>query len=389
MKYLITVLSGIFLASAALQGAIRGDGDFRVVLESTSPIVSGTSDGGTFSTSAVGSSVGSLSNSEAGTFINYADIGANAVVLTAAPTTPVVSIVEASGKENDGGVFVGDPVQFTVEVTAENPLYSWFYSPDGVEFTALDGASMATLDIAEATLADSGYYQVRVSNSGGEALSEPVSLSVIEAPVILEQPESMMASLGGSVTFTVDARTDGEVVYEWFLDGIAIAGSDSESLTLDGLSLDDEGAYSVTITNEAGSATSDEAMLALVGGETDVPNALVGSSVIAVGDDGAVTYESEWFGQFTIEVDGEFGWVHTTPLGWTFMTSLSTPEEAFILPLVIGDILFTADGLYPTFAYWYAGESWLLFPETNDISTGSIWVYVYATDEWVEYEDIQ
>ncbi len=352
----------------------QAQGSYQVLAESLNPTYTGTSD--SYSTSLSMVSLGGRTVSAS--YINdsgFTALGSVGVTVAAPVIDTDLTDIEA---------VAGETVEYVIEATVEGTAaYQWFK-----DTVAIEGATDATLTLDDVSGDDEGVYTVEVSNEADTVTSSESTLTVIEAPVILEHPSSVTASVGGSATFTVDARTEGDVTYEWSLDGTAIAGSDSASLTVSDLGLDDEGAYTVTISNEAGSVTSDEATLTLVGGETEVPNALVGSSVVAVGDD-SVTYESPWFGQFTIEDGGDFGWVYTTPLGWTFMPSISTPEEAFILPLVIGDILYTAEGLYPSFAYWYAGESWILFNESNDISTGSIWVWVYSTEEWVEYEDIQ
>jgi hypothetical protein len=253
---------------------------------------------------------------------------------------------------------------------------------------AIADATGDSLSLADVSGEDEGVYTVTVSNEAGSVTSAESTLSVIEAPVILAQPADVVGNVGGEATLMVDARTEGTTTYEWSFDGTPIADSNAATLAVSDLGLDDEGSYTVTISNEAGSVTSDAAMLTLVSGDTEVPGALVGSQVVSIGD-GSVTYESPWFGEYTVSEDMEFGWVMTDNLGLVFMTSLSTPEEAYIFPLVIGDILYTADGLYPTYAYWFAGSSWIFLGDFNDISTGSIWVYVYATDEWVQYEDIQ
>ena len=284
----------------------------------------------------------------------------------------------------DVEAIAGDSVDYTIDATAEGTVtYQWF--KDAVAIADATGDSLSLADVSGE---DEGVYTVTVSNEAGSVTSAESTLSVIEAPVILAQPADVVGNVGGEATLMVDARTEGTTTYEWSFDGTPIADSNAATLTVSDLGLDDEGSYTVTISNEAGSVTSDAAMLALVSGDTEVPGALVGSQVVSIGD-GSVTYESPWFGEYTVSEDMEFGWVMTDNLGLVFMTSLSTPEEAYIFPLVIGDILYTADGLYPTYAYWFAGSSWIFLGDFNDISTGSIWVYVYATDEWVQYEDIQ
>ncbi len=90
-------------------------------------------------------------------------------------------------------------------------------------------------------------------------------------PMISSHPMDLVnVSAGIDVSFSVTA-TGGELVYQWMKDGVDIfntpfryTGTDSNSLTV--LSVndpDDEGAYSVTVGNVAGTVPSNEATLSI------------------------------------------------------------------------------------------------------------------------------
>lgn len=85
--------------------------------------------------------------------------------------------------------------------------------------------------------------------------SEPV------APSIAAQPRSQTAAEGETATFTVQA--DGYPLdYQWKRDGQVIEGSTGASLSVGPVSEVDDGAsFTVTISNEVGSVTSDPATL--------------------------------------------------------------------------------------------------------------------------------
>lgn len=271
---------------------------------------------------------------------------------------------------------------FTLEVAVSGPgpmAYSWM--KDGVAV-----ADTPVFEIVGVTNDDEGQYSVTVSNSFGEVNSLTASLSVLAKPVILAHPEDVIGNPGGTASFSVDARIEGTPVFTWYKDGVEISGANANILLLGELGLDDEGVYSVEISNEAGSATSDDASLALEAGATQVPGALVGSTVVSI-DDTSVTYMSDWFGEFTVANDSEFGWVWTDPLGWTFFTSISTPQASYIYPLLVGGIIYTADGLYPEWGYSYNDASWVYFYSGNDANTGKIWAYVWNAAAWVEYSE--
>lgn len=84
------------------------------------------------------------------------------------------------------------------------------------------------------------------------------------APKITAQPTSQTSSVGGSATFTVTASTSGgTLAYQWRKDG-ANVGTNSNSLTLTGLTNQDNGAaITVTATDDNGSTVSSSAALAV------------------------------------------------------------------------------------------------------------------------------
>lgn len=277
----------------------------------------------------------------------------------------------------------GDDITFSIEADVEGtPVYQWFQ--DG---TAIDGATGTSLELTGVTGAEEGDYTVEVSNEAGSVTSMAVTLAVIEVPVILTQPSGVTVKVGGFVNLNVSARTEGTTTYAWFKDGTPVDGATRNVLTIVSADAEDEGEYTVEVSNEAGSVTSDPAVVSLRRGEPGmVPGALVGSLFLSEAD-GRTTYESDWFGEFYIEEDFNFGWVWTDPLGLTFITSISTPDEAYIYPLLVGGILFTADGLYPNYAYSYDDASWYYLDDENDANTGSIWVYRYSDGMWVEFSE--
>jgi hypothetical protein len=68
----------------------------------------------------------------------------------------------------------GDNAAFTVAASGEEPLtYQWI--KDGVD---LAGETASLLTLFSVTPSDSGLYRVRVSNAGGDVLSDEVQLTV-------------------------------------------------------------------------------------------------------------------------------------------------------------------------------------------------------------------
>ncbi|MFP4259726.1 MAG: immunoglobulin domain-containing protein [Opitutales bacterium] len=72
----------------------------------------------------------------------------------------------------------GDNAAFLVEASGEEPItYQWI--KDGSD---LDGATDTLLSLNAVSLAEAGLYRVRVSNEGGDVLSDEVTLTVNEPP---------------------------------------------------------------------------------------------------------------------------------------------------------------------------------------------------------------
>lgn len=87
----------------------------------------------------------------------------------------------------------------------------------------------------------------------------------VAAPTITGQPASRSVVVGDSVTFSVVASGK-DLAYQWYKDGASVGSATGASYTLSSVALSDAGAYRVTVTNAGGSATSDDATLAVSSG---------------------------------------------------------------------------------------------------------------------------
>ena len=83
----------------------------------------------------------------------------------------------------------------------------------------------------------------------------------LEPPEITEQPQSQIVTEGDSVTFSVAAEGSEPLSYQWYKDGVAIENAVSTSYTIESVTGEDLGNYSVVISNTNGEATSDIAAL--------------------------------------------------------------------------------------------------------------------------------
>jgi hypothetical protein len=148
---------------------------------------------------------------------------------------------------------------FTVTATGTSPInYQW--RKNGVNII---GANSPSFSISPVTTLDAGSYDVVVSNIAGSVNSGSVALSVNTLASITAQPASVSPGVGGSAQFSVLATGNGPLTYQWKKNGSNIPGATASTYTLNSVSAQDEGSYSVLVTNLAGTVNSATALQSL------------------------------------------------------------------------------------------------------------------------------
>src|SRR5437016_4884926 len=95
---------------------------------------------------------------------------------------------------------------------------------------------------------------VLIAGCGGD--SKP------QLPTIMTPPMSVTVEVGQTATFTVAASGNGSITYQWLRDGQLIAGANTTTFVTGSTAITDNGAsFQVSVTNEAGSITSEAAIL--------------------------------------------------------------------------------------------------------------------------------
>ena len=151
---------------------------------------------------------------------------------------------------------LGKSATFTVTVIGDPTSFQW--RKDGIP---LAGATSPSLTISSVQAADAGDYDVIATNAITSAISAAAILTVTIPPGISSAPAALTVVAGAKSTLAVNAAGTAPFTYQWLRNGTAIPGATSAALTLDTTLVSDAAAYSVTVTNSAGTATSTAATL--------------------------------------------------------------------------------------------------------------------------------
>ncbi len=148
----------------------------------------------------------------------------------------------------------GSNVMFIVEARGTGLVrYQW--QKDGQD---LPGATLSTLTINNAQLANEGEYVALIADDLATFQSQAVRLIVRVAPTIVSQPRGFTNVVGSSVTFTVGANGSIPMGFRWHRGSTILTNisslSKTSSFTINNLRLVDSGVYRVIITN-AGSTS--------------------------------------------------------------------------------------------------------------------------------------
>lgn len=144
---------------------------------------------------------------------------------------------------------------------------------------ALSGATASSFTTGAETTADNNaQFSVRVSNTAGSATSTAAILTVtspVVAPSITTQPASQSIVSGKTATFSVAATGTAPMTYQWSKGGVAISGATASSYTTPAMTATAQ--FTVTVSNGAGSATSNPATLTVTAASTLLLNSNVSS----------------------------------------------------------------------------------------------------------------
>ena len=158
----------------------------------------------------------------------------------------------------------GSNVSLSVEALGDEPFfYQW--RKDGVDLAdspRVIGARTARLSLDATSLSDMGLYSVVVWNGGGQTVSDQAGLAVRESPRLLSHPSAFQAvGEGEEVRLSVSAIGEQPISCQWRLNGVDIAGATDFTLSLTNIQPAQAGTYTAHLTNPAGWADSDPAVV--------------------------------------------------------------------------------------------------------------------------------
>ncbi len=267
---LVVIDPAIFVQPVSVTNALSSTAVFSVVAVGTAPLSYQWQQDGNDLPGETGSSLtlSDISDSDAG---GYAVVVSNSVGQMASATAtltithpPVIVSQPASLTLNQGATAI-----FNVGINGASPFtYQW--TKNGA---SIPGATSRQLILSSVTPADAATYELAITNADGGVLSGPATLTVVVPPAITSQPVGLTNDAGATAIFSVTVSGTSPA-YQWFKmtgtatnalsDGGSISGSLSNVLTLSNNLGADDGYYMLVASNQAGVASSSNAVLLVI-----------------------------------------------------------------------------------------------------------------------------
>ena len=103
---------------------------------------------------------------------------------------------------------------------------------------------------------NAGNYTLMLSNSYGVVTSQTATVTVLVSPSITTQPVSLVVTQGYNAILSVAATGTTPLAYQWRKDGVNVSGATYANYLIAGISASQAGAYTVVVSNAAGTTTS-------------------------------------------------------------------------------------------------------------------------------------
>ncbi len=170
-----------------------------------------------------------------------------------------------------GALMSGTNASFSVSALGTDLKYQWRLNRTSlVDNGRIVGANTANLALSALVPADSGNYDVVVTNLYSAVTSQVAVLSVYDPVGISVQPSNTTSIAGSNTQFSVIVTGTDPLSYQWQHAGTNLpntgrfSGAKSSLLTITATTIGDAGNYLVTITNPVSAVTSSVATLTVL-----------------------------------------------------------------------------------------------------------------------------
>lgn len=166
----------------------------------------------------------------------------------------------------------GASASFSVSALGEQPIsYQWRQNGTNlVEGGRIVGSTSNSVTINNLITNDTGGYDVVVSNIYTAVTSQVASITVYVPPLIIVQPTNLAVVIGSNAVFQVVEGGALPLSFQWQKNGVIltnggrISGATNDTLVIASTVTNDNGNYSVTITNIVGITNSIPATLTVL-----------------------------------------------------------------------------------------------------------------------------
>jgi len=139
---------------------------------------------------------------------------------------------------------------FSVAASGNTPLsYQW-----SLNSTNIPGATSNSLAISNVVQTNLGTYAVVVTNYFGKVTSTNATLSMY--PFLATPFGGLDTYWGYTNLLSVQAWGSGPLSFQWYQNGVALAGATNSTVDFAGIQLSNAGLYSVVVTSPFGSVTN-------------------------------------------------------------------------------------------------------------------------------------
>jgi len=178
--------------------------------------------------------------------------GNNTVSQTAPQTVALTGISSSTANQQQ---------TLTITATSSNPA---LVPNPSVHYTSPGTTGTLTFTPA-ANATGTATITVILNNNGKGAATNTFTVTVLAAgttwPMFTSQLTNKLVVAGQPVNFGISANGTGPLKYQWIFDGANLAAATNATLTLNGVTTNQAGTYSVMVSNIAGATNSNPATL--------------------------------------------------------------------------------------------------------------------------------